>query len=160
MANNLGLTHSDVEARHHGLTLSATTSPTATQVDSIVDEAATDAESFYRGLTGKLASDLTASDPAYTLLRRIAVWDALAEFVVAHTRSTPESYQARLDRTEGMRDRLRTYIQDLGSSRPTGDLDPGIFQAHTDSDFAADVAEARAGSIRAVAWQSLSRGEA
>ena len=129
MSNDLGLTHADVEALYHGLTLSSTSSPTDTQVDAWVDTHARLEIAWATGLQGA-APTLTAGTPIHDLLSEQTLRRVLAKVDTAKHRQATE-FSAAQERM--WRDERAAYTESrhmLGASHRTALDAPGTASTH------------------------------
>lgn len=158
MSNDLGLTYVDLQGRHHDLNaLSATTSPTTDQVDTIVDREAKIAIEFAdgEGIASSYITDTTSG--AYALLVDIVVNRALAKVINGRERRKTDFGDWCDSLAVAAKAELIERKSEWGSSRPTDPATaPGIHTSHRTRD--AKIAAARTGASARL-YRMMAKGE-
>ena len=147
MANDFGVVTGDVAAMSQGLTFTASTTPTATQAQAVIDEHGEYVSAiFWDQLV--TASALSSSSQGYRIGRMLVRYRSVIELATAqhHTIEQVDIWERRADALE---EQLRTHVGTLGESSSTDKDAPGRLQTSHDYEDEIDDNVADAGDLAA-----------
>lgn len=100
--NTFGLTVADISAAVQNLSITATTSPTATAVAEMIELAAAEVEREcdYVGISSQGIVDATTAE--YKLVRSMIKYKAIAEILIARERGNPAAGEYYISRYDSM----------------------------------------------------------
>ena len=107
--NIFGITKTDLQTVVSNLSIEADTSPTETQVDDLILQAAAEMELEAEAVGIDLEGLTDPTDPTYQLFRRAIIYRVAADVLVAKNRGNPDSAAYYLGRHEQMLDNIRRH---------------------------------------------------
>jgi len=146
-----GVTATVLEGYAHRLALNATTSPTDTQADEMIQDRGAE----WSALLQSVGVDVAGIDPTsqlYRLSRRWVIAATLHDVMRARERTvTPivESFGAEAD---ALRDRVLERIGTLGDGQPTADGSPNLVDSHVTRAAEVEAAISDGSLVARLAW--------
>jgi len=107
--NIFGITKTDLQTVVSNLSIEADTSPTETQVDDLILQAAAEMELEAEAVGIDLEGLTDPTKPIYQLFKRAIVYRVVADVLVAKNRGNPDSAAYFMTRHEQMLDNIRRH---------------------------------------------------
>jgi len=128
--NTFGLTTADISAAVQNLTITATSSPTATAVTEMIDLAAAEVEREcdYVGISTQGITDTASAE--YKLVRSMIKYKAIAEILIARERGNPAAGEYYISRFDSMMKTLLLRTAVFSASDEGPDLAAFIDQSN------------------------------
>lgn len=127
---NFGVTTAAIEAMANGMTLSATSRPSSTQVSAWIGQSARRASSAIRAAGADPDSiDLAGEGEGYDLAAQFVQYDAASLTLLARDREETGIAKAYREQAAQILKEIRTWAAALGDQRNTGTDAPGLTYA-------------------------------
>ena len=129
--STFGVVPADIGRYLPRIAFSATTQPTDTQAEAIIDDHAADLCGFLIGMGVSITT--LAADSGATMYRNCQKY-ILLRFAAQVLRSRQQDSQSMADRLDDEAkqqwDRLRVHVQDMAKTRPNGLFSPNILRSN------------------------------
>lgn len=117
---DFGVTTADIAAQVQGMVITASTSPSATAVEAMIEESAAivNQECINNGIN----IDPVTTDPSYAILRRMVIYKTLSDLLVGRESGNPDAgayYERQYDK---MLKTLRSRPQSIQTTNNGPDL--------------------------------------
>ena len=146
-----GVTPSVLEGYAHRLALNATTSPTDTQADEMIQDRGAE----WSALLQSVGVDVASIDPAsqlYRLSRRWVIAATLHDVMRARERTVTPIVESFGSEADALRDRVLERIGTLGDGQPTADGSPNLVDSHVTRAAEVEAAISDGSLVARLAW--------
>ena len=146
-----GVTATVLEGYAHRLALNATTSPTDTQADEMIQDRGAE----WSALLQSVGVDVATIDPAsqlYRLSRRWVIAATLHDVMRARERTVTPIVESFGSEADALRDRVLERIGTLGDGQPTADGSPNLVDSHVTRAAEVEAAISDGSLVARLAW--------
>jgi len=107
--NTFGITKTDLQSVVTNLSIESDTSPNETQVNDLIEQAASEMSLEASAVGISLAGLTVPTDEMYLLFKRAIIYRTVADILVARNRGNVDSAAYYIQRHEQMLDKIRKY---------------------------------------------------